>query len=1684
MELSSPRRNPNQSSSSPRSESPLIPCAAAKVYDHHRSCSEHAHSPNRRRGLSPPPPENIPAFEDVVRTHRCSSGDIRAVVGIPGSRTVLCGDRYGSITQRDAASGLPLHNSPILMCESVVLSMLIATDMSLWVGVSSGKLYVFNLESYEKELEIVVHKGGVQAIVEDTSRRRIVTCGADWKIALIDGVKRTTVKVLAGHANSVKCLCVQGDVLYSGSDDRTARSWRFDDSTPDQVGAVNLYKGHSKSVVSVVGVRDRLWTASEDWTVRVWDTTDRVCVRVIDSHTGPITHLYYVGGILWSCGNDGNVVLYDIAKEVQVRVMSVKESETYGVPQGASTPPTAPRNTTKSVSLSPNHPTTPLHRPSSSSTSKNANTVHMCVGAPIVNMSSCVVWNVTNDAIHVFHQGASETESAKLRKYVEALRMDLSDRTAECAVLGSEIQSLRKEMSIRENEGFLVVEQQALAQNRDRAAQQALEEELTILRGRFEDTQRSYAVESDAMRREVAELMQRLQFETTRAHDTNSSLSQLNVQHQKLLAERDSLKEQLDTVTDTLAEFVHQAEIHMAGAAGGDNANSQIVEGTISHTSPYRSPRRNIPVNLVSSPPRVRSEINEVSVLEARLAEMNEQLCTQQNQNVQLRAMVATLEKECENLKETVALHNQQSAIIMIEDGAEDHPAECQNCLAWRERVESLEDQIRVMHNQQQQQQQNKSVSPPRLSEIIVQHTDGRSVAIPQQELMLQDQLSDTQDMVSTLTQENKLLRDECVTLRHQIERATSEIVKSSSPGGINQDEALQLRYLEKTVEDLTIKLRETKGVLQVYEQQAREYNDVCHMLETECNDLRRKANPQECGRCNGLLEELSRTRQQCEALQSAYTAMMESGKRDDSTRCMIDCLELQLYTEMVRNAITEEWREGYDDIIREVYELQLASKSQAEHMLDSVLDQLHTRERMYMSKRDEALELAYTVKELNYKVSNHDEALETARFLKENAAADAAKVASLESSNEQLNIALQIATAQNETLRSELKILEARREEESVRGEYNRKLSLHHIQKVQDEAQFEVAAMRAIMEQKEQQNEAQLTANALQAEKLRMALQHMEKFMSTLIEDMNEKLSEGLKHGAVCADTVVQALLQTNHELQNDVRELTRVETRLRTEIEALKEARIHDTAPLEERIRILMEQNEHLATQVEVEQQARRTTAEFHKQCLEDLQAEHELALRKVTAEAHALKVKAEYNALDPMLDHQLDSIERNYKERLQQLSDIHEKDVHTIEMLRATLVQKEISLQAQIQHLEDSLVINNSRYTQELSKARAEVDDMTARYHEVSLLRPGTLEITTTTTDTHTQEHFAAKSEAMHSMVHSQFTSLKGDTTSESELLKLAESELATLRTIVGELQGAALSSRKLELERERDQREIIRLQHMNNVLQRELNESNASLKKAHEELANTITITPLESEVKRELERERSHRIALQQELIAQQNALQQALHEAHGQMEKMAERIRSQHDREAELISQQHRLFLDAPSSIQNQDDLLLGGGGIGGDDLAKLRKQCAARVIKTPIGGTATKTNQNNNLSPPQPGGGGKQSQSQQSSGAPKATTQTTPSTNAVGSDDFVHSAKMRLLQLERLAESTVSPLRKQQILNEISEVHLSALKGMRMSTSAVLSEGSSRTPTPTEGGVGGGKSQQQQSAFQRAYGL
>lgn len=145
-----------------------------------------------------------------------------------------------------------------------------------------------------------VHADLVYRVAWSPDGRTLYTAGGDRKLGVID-VESGRVELLEGHTGPVLALAVSGDLVVTGSADRTIRVWK--DRKP-----VRVLRNHFDAVNALAFSPDgtTLASGSSDRTVRVWQPGIGRMVRIVKVD-GAVLDLAWTAQGLHSAASDGKV---------------------------------------------------------------------------------------------------------------------------------------------------------------------------------------------------------------------------------------------------------------------------------------------------------------------------------------------------------------------------------------------------------------------------------------------------------------------------------------------------------------------------------------------------------------------------------------------------------------------------------------------------------------------------------------------------------------------------------------------------------------------------------------------------------------------------------------------------------------------------------------------------------------------------------------------------------------------------------------------------------------------------------------------------------------------------------------------------------------------------------------------------------------------------------------------------------------------------------------------------------------------------------------------------------------------------------------------------------------------------------------------------------------------------------
>jgi len=151
-------------------------------------------------------------------------------------------------------------------------------------------------------------------------------------------LKSGTWTEFAGHTSYITNMTVdlEGNRLFSGSNDSTLRSWDLDVSRiiSDDMLCLTVYKGHADCVTCLKllhcdGYYHMLYSGSADNTVKFWNINNGTCEKTLVGHTGWV----------WSIEIDkDSKIIYSASADCTIRAWNLDSGEVLRILEGHNYP--------------------------------------------------------------------------------------------------------------------------------------------------------------------------------------------------------------------------------------------------------------------------------------------------------------------------------------------------------------------------------------------------------------------------------------------------------------------------------------------------------------------------------------------------------------------------------------------------------------------------------------------------------------------------------------------------------------------------------------------------------------------------------------------------------------------------------------------------------------------------------------------------------------------------------------------------------------------------------------------------------------------------------------------------------------------------------------------------------------------------------------------------------------------------------------------------------------------------------------------------------------------------------------------------------------------------------------------------------------------------------------------------
>jgi len=174
-------------------------------------------------------------------------------------------------------------------------------DITIWGKKEGKKIFEPSKFSLAQEKLNVIDTLPTAAIAKlDTNIIFIAICNIIFQIDI--QLREIVDPKFTGHTQTINCLLVHENLLWSGSSDGTIRVWNI------ETGACNIILNESNTIpiTTLRSVVFTVWSGSKDGLLNIWDSTNFKHKKQINKiHTGAVNASEILfGRIVWTASED------------------------------------------------------------------------------------------------------------------------------------------------------------------------------------------------------------------------------------------------------------------------------------------------------------------------------------------------------------------------------------------------------------------------------------------------------------------------------------------------------------------------------------------------------------------------------------------------------------------------------------------------------------------------------------------------------------------------------------------------------------------------------------------------------------------------------------------------------------------------------------------------------------------------------------------------------------------------------------------------------------------------------------------------------------------------------------------------------------------------------------------------------------------------------------------------------------------------------------------------------------------------------------------------------------------------------------------------------------------------------------------------------------------------------------
>ena len=188
------------------------------------------------------------------------------------------------------------------------VNSMIIQDHKLILGLESGDIQIRDLDTGRLLKTLKTHKMPILYLTIDKTTNHLVSSSSNGNIIIWDLKDYTKLHTLKKHQWDVSALAVNGDMLYTGSDDYSIKMWDIKSGKLLK----SLKSAHGGAINSIVIYKNMLISASDDKMIFVRDLDSGRLLHILKGHKRGVNVLKINHDTLVSASSDRTLILWNL----------------------------------------------------------------------------------------------------------------------------------------------------------------------------------------------------------------------------------------------------------------------------------------------------------------------------------------------------------------------------------------------------------------------------------------------------------------------------------------------------------------------------------------------------------------------------------------------------------------------------------------------------------------------------------------------------------------------------------------------------------------------------------------------------------------------------------------------------------------------------------------------------------------------------------------------------------------------------------------------------------------------------------------------------------------------------------------------------------------------------------------------------------------------------------------------------------------------------------------------------------------------------------------------------------------------------------------------------------------------------------------------------------------------------